>query len=44
MGQRVWNLHPEGGSAGLGTSPSNSIFFFPEWGMGWGIADNKAWV
>ena len=46
-GQRVWNLHPGGGSIGLGTSPASSFLFCRRSrppGAATGTADSKASV
>ena len=43
--QRVRNRQPDGGFAGLGTSPSSTIRSRPRWpGSGTGTADRSAWV
>ncbi len=43
-GQRVWNRHPGGGAAGLGTSPFRMIRSRFRAGSGIGIAERRAWV
>ena len=40
----VWNLHPLGGLAGEGISPSRIILFILASGFGTGTAENKAFV
>jgi len=43
-GQRVWKRHPDGGAAGLGTSPFSMIRLRAAFGTGCGTADNSASV
>src|SRR4030042_2100561 len=43
-GHRVWNLHPGGGFAGLGTSPGRMILSLLRSGAGTGITDRSASV
>ena len=44
FGQRVWNLHPEGGFAGEGIDPFRSIRSILAVGSGIGMAENSARV
>ena len=43
-GQRVWNLQPFGGLAGEGISPFRTILFILISGLGFGMAENNAFV
>src|ERR1017187_7492218 len=43
-GQRGWNLHPEGGLTGLGTSPGRIILLICRSGSGTGTAERSAIV
>ena len=43
-GQRVWNGHPGGASAGSGTSPSRMMRSILARGLGTGAADSSASV
>jgi len=42
LGHLVWNLHPDGGLIGLGTSPESTICFLFTLGSGIGIEANNA--
>src|SRR5699024_4208669 len=43
-GHVVWNVHPDGGLAGLGISPLKMILSLLSVGSGIGTADNNAFV